>query len=115
MVTKAPHANQVWSEPSLSESNSDRAAMLESENRTEIDAAILAIATEKMQMSGLMEWPEIKRADPKKTISFWVQNGECWKTQGNTHVETYYCPLRNRCDCRAQLHITHSSASIVLD
>ncbi len=37
----------------------DRTAMLDSE----VEAGILAIATEKMQESGLMEWPEIKRAD----------------------------------------------------
>jgi hypothetical protein len=36
---------------------------------TEIDAAILAIATDKMRDSGLMEWLEMKRADKKKTIS----------------------------------------------
>jgi hypothetical protein len=40
----------------------------------EIDAATLSIATDKMQDSGLMEWPKMKRADKKKTISLWVKN-----------------------------------------
>jgi hypothetical protein len=51
---------------------------------TEIDAAILAIATEKMQESGLMECREMKRADKKKTISLWVQNRVYVKAGGNT-------------------------------
>ena len=82
----------------------DRTAMLDSE----IDAAISALATEKMQESGLMEWPEIKRADQKKTIGLWVRNEEHWKQRGSTHVETYYFPLRNRCGCRVQLRITRA-------
>jgi hypothetical protein len=77
----------------------DLTAMLE----TDIDAAILAIATEKMQDSGLMEWPEMKRADKKKTISLWVQNRVYVKAGGNTQVETYYCPLRYRCKCKVQV------------
>jgi hypothetical protein len=36
---------------------------------TEINAAILAISTDKMQDSGLMEWLVMKREDKKKTIS----------------------------------------------
>ena len=59
------------------------AAMLD----PEVEAAILALATEKMQESGLMEWPEIKRADQKKTIGLWVRNEEHWKQRGTTHVE----------------------------
>jgi hypothetical protein len=66
----------------------DRTAMLGSE----IEAVILAIIAAAILASG-----------HKKAISLWVQNGEFWKTQGNTHVEKYYCPLRNRCDCRVQL------------
>ena len=42
----------------------DRIKMLNSE----LDAAILAIATEKMNGPNLFEWPEIKLADKKKTI-----------------------------------------------
>ena len=45
----------------------DKTAMLESE----IKAAILAIARE-MQESNLVEWPEVKRMDHKKTISLRV-------------------------------------------
>ena len=89
----------------------DRTAMLD----TEIDAAILAIATEKMQESGLMEWPEMKRADKKKTISLWVQNRVYVKAGGNTQVESYYCPLRYRCKCKVQLRITRSPASVFFD
>jgi hypothetical protein len=36
---------------------------------SEIEAPILAITTEKMHESNLIEWPEMKRADRKKTIS----------------------------------------------
>jgi hypothetical protein len=89
----------------------DQTAMLD----TEIDAAILAIATDKMQDSVLMEWPEMKPADTKKTISFWVQNRVYVKAGGNTQVETYYCPLRYRCKCKIQLRITRSPASVFLD
>ncbi len=42
----------------------DRIRMLDSE----INALILAIATEKMHESNLMAWPEMKSADKKKTI-----------------------------------------------
>ena len=62
----------------------DRTAMLDSE----VEAAILEMATQKMQESGLMEWPEIKRADKKKTIGLWVRNEEHWKQRGTTQVET---------------------------
>ena len=62
-----------------------------------------------------MEWREIKRADQKKTIGLWVHNEEHWKQQGITHVETYYCPLRNRCGCRAQLRITRAPSVAVLE
>ena len=89
----------------------DRTAMLESE----IEAAILAIATEKMNDSNLFEWPEIKRADKKKTISLWVQRENYYKAGGSTHVETYYCPLKNRCGCGVQLRITRAPASVALD
>lgn len=63
----------------------------------------------------LMEWREIKRADQKKTIGLWVRNEEHWKERGITHVETYYCPLRNRCGCRAQLRITRAPSVAVLE
>ena len=85
--------------------------MLESE----IDAAILAIATERMDESNLFEWPEIKRADKKKTISLWVQREGYYKAAGNTHVETYYCPLRFRCNCDVQLRITWSPATVSIE
>ena len=62
-----------------------------------------------------MEWREIKRADQKKTIGLWVHNEEHWKQRGITHVETYYCPLRNRCGCRAQLRITRAPSVAVLE
>ncbi len=64
----------AWSELAVY----NRTAMLD----TEIDAAILAVATDKMQDSGLMEWPEMKRVDKKKTISLWVQN--CMSRQAAT-------------------------------
>ena len=79
----------------------DNTSMLESE----IETAILQIATEKMNESNLFEWPEIKRANKKKTISLWVQRENYYKAAGNTHVETYYCPLRFRCGCDVQLRI----------
>ena len=82
---------------------------------SEVEAGILAIATEKMQESGLMEWPEIKRADKKKTIGLWVRNEEHWKQRGITHAETYYCPLRNRCGCKVQLRITRAPAKALLE
>ncbi len=77
-LTKASHANVALF---------DRTAMLESE----IDTAIFEtrLYLRLPQESGLMEWPEIKRADTKKTISLWVQNGEYWKAQGKEHAETY--------------------------
>jgi hypothetical protein len=51
---------------------------------SEINSVILAIPTEKIHESKLGEWPELKRADKKKTISLWVQHGEYTKSGGNT-------------------------------
>jgi hypothetical protein len=79
---------------------------------TEIDAAILAIATDKWV---LMEWPEMKRVDKKKTISLWVHNRVYLKASCNTQVDTHYCPLSYRCKCNVQLRITRPPSSVALD
>jgi len=44
-----------------------------------------------------------------------VRNEEHWKQRDITHVATYYCPLRNRCGCRAQLRITRAPSVAVLE
>jgi hypothetical protein len=57
---------------------------------------------------------ERKRADKKKTISWWVQHGAYTKAGGNTEIETFYCPLkitaivRHRFELRA--YVTWDSA-----
>ncbi len=49
----------------------------------------MAIATEKMHEVKLVEWPELKHADMKKTIGVWVQDGDYTKSGSNTEVETF--------------------------
>ena len=88
-----------------------RTAMLDSE----IDHQILMLANERMEESGLVEWPQARRRDENHYIGLWVRNGEHFRDGGRVSVETYYCPLRNRMDCKVQIRVTRSSTSVCLD
>jgi hypothetical protein len=89
----------------------DRTAMLDSE----IDHQILMLANQRMEESGLVEWPQARRRDENHYIGLWVRNGEHFRNGGRVSVETYYCPLRNRKDCKVQIRVTRSGTSVCLD
>ncbi len=65
---------------------------------SEIEANILRVATERMEESGLVEWPST-RVKPGKSIGLWCLRKLYVKDMGQTSVDTYYCPLNNRTKC----------------
>ncbi len=81
---------------------------------SEIDAKILRVATERMEESGLVEWPST-RAKPGKSIGLWCLRKSYVKDLGQTTVETYYCPLSNRTKCPVQIRVIWSLTLVVLE
>jgi hypothetical protein len=82
---------------------------------TETDAAILAIATDKMQIIARLWFDGVASNKARGQEEDWVQNSVYIKASGNMQVETYYCLLRYRCKCKVQLSITRSPALVALD
>ena len=82
---------------------------------SEIDHQILMLANERMEESGLVEWPQARRRDDNNYIGLWVRNGEHFRNGDRVSVETYYCPLRNRMDCKVQIRVIRSSTSVCLE
>ena len=69
----------------------DRTALLD----TEINADTLQSATEKMEQSGLVEWPAARTS--QKTLGLWTLLHSYRRDSGHTDVECYACPLHNQC------------------
>jgi hypothetical protein len=80
---------------------------------SELEAKILRVATERMEESGLVEWPST-RAKPTKSIGLWCLCKSYLKDLGQTSVETYYCPLSNRTKCPVQIRVTRSLTTVIL-
>jgi hypothetical protein len=89
----------------------DRTALFESE----IDHQILTLANERMEISGLVEWPQVRRKEEQKYIGRWAQNETQYRESCKVAVETYYCPLRKRTHCPVQIRVTRSVTSVILD
>jgi hypothetical protein len=87
----------------------DRTAVLDSE----VTAAIQRIADEKMEESGLVEWPSARI--PSKTIGLWILGHSYTREGGLVDIETYYCPLKDRCGCPVQLRVTRTVVNVVLE
>jgi len=87
----------------------DRTAVLDSE----VTAAIQRIADEKMEESGLVEWPSARI--PSKTIGLWILGHSYTREGGMVDIETYYCPLKDRCGCPVQLRVTRTVVNVVLE
>jgi hypothetical protein len=81
---------------------------------SELDANILRVATERMEESGLVEWPST-RVKPTRSIGLWCLGKSYLKDMGQTSVETYYCPLSNRTKCPVQIRVTRSLTAVVLE
>ena len=82
----------------------DPTALLESE----INAAILQLATKHMTDSGLVEWPAIKKDTKMKRLALWAQHDAYARDNGATTIETYHCPLKGRCKCPCQIRIVRT-------
>jgi hypothetical protein len=87
----------------------DRTAVLDSA----IDVEIMRIATEKMEESGLVEWPSARK--PKKTIGLWILGHFYTRGAGKEDIGTYYCPLKERCKCPVQLRVTRTATNVILE
>jgi len=81
---------------------------------SELEAKILRVATERMEESGLVEWPST-RTKPGKSIGLWCLCKSYVKDLGQTTVETYYCPLKNRTNCPVQLRVTRSLTTVLVE
>ena len=81
---------------------------------SELDANILRVATERMEESGLVEWPST-RVKPTRSIGLWCLGKSYLKDMGQTSVETYYCPLSNCTKCPVQIRVTRSLTAVVLE
>lgn len=86
----------------------DRNALLDSE----INAEVLRIATEKMEESGLVEWPSARSA--VKTLGLWTLAHSYTRESGSTEVDNYYCPPHNRCGCPVQIRVSRNTTSVSL-
>ena len=64
--------------------------------QSEIDARITHLATTYMEQSGLVELPTVSRV-PGEKIGLWQQFSIVIKNDGERTIETYHCPLRERC------------------
>ena len=62
----------------------DRTALFESE----IDHQILTLANERMEISGLVEWPQVRRKEEQKYIGLWAHNETHSRDGGKVAVET---------------------------
>ena len=89
----------------------DTTASLDSEIKEEI----LRLATQQMTTSGLVEVPTVKMDSTCPSLGLWVQFSICIKNNGATTVETYHCPLKQRCRCPCQIRVTTDSFTIKLE
>ena len=83
---------------------------MDSEFESEINAEV---ATEKMDESGLVEWPSARSA--VKTLGLWTLAHSYTRESGSTEVENYYCPLHNRCGCPVQIRVSRNTTSVSLE
>jgi hypothetical protein len=87
----------------------DRTALLD----TEINADILQSATEKMEQSGLVEWPAARTS--QKTLGLWTLLHSYRRDSGHTDVECYACPLHNRCACPVQIRVSRNATRVWME
>jgi hypothetical protein len=92
--------------------------LLESWDRTAqvgsaIDAEVLRLANERMEESGMVEWPTARVAT--KTIGLWSRHHKYFRDAGRTEIETYYCPLKDSCHCPVEIRITRNATLVTLE
>ena len=81
--------------------------------QSEIDARITHLATTYMEESGLVELPTVNRM-PGENLGLWQQFSIVFKNDGERTIETYHCPLRERCRCPCQIRIIRDSSTTKL-
>ena len=86
----------------------DRTSTLDSE----IDHQVSTLANQRMEESGLVEWPRARRRDDNHCLGPWVRTGQRFRQGGRVSIETHYCPLKSRMDCKAQIRVTRSSTLV---
>ena len=82
---------------------------------SEINIAVLQLATKHMTDFGLVEWPVVKKSTKMKRLYLWAQYDEYTRDNGATTIETYHCPLKDRCKCPCQLRIIRSATVVSLE
>jgi hypothetical protein len=87
----------------------DRTALLDSE----IDAEVLRLANERMEESGMVEWPTARQAT--KTIGLWTLNHKYFRDAGKTEIVSFYCPLKDRCNCPVEIRVSRSVTTVTLE
>ncbi len=83
---------------------------------SEIDAEVLTITTDLMEQSCLVEWPSA-RTQATKSIGLWCLHrlhDSYHKDLGQTSIQTYFCPLKNRTKRPVKIHVTRSLPAVVL-
>jgi hypothetical protein len=63
----------------------DRSAMLDSE----VDHQVLTLANQRMEDSGLVEWPQARRRDDNHYFGLWVRNGQYFRQGGRVSNTVY--------------------------
>jgi hypothetical protein len=87
----------------------DRTELLDSE----IDAEVLSIANERMEISGMVEWPAARCAT--KTIGLWSHHHKYFRDAGKTEMEAFYCPLKDRCKCPVEIRVSRNVTRVTLE
>ena len=78
--------------------------------QSEIDARITRFATTYMEESGLVELPTVSRM-AGEDLGMWQQFSIVFKNGAEGTIETYHCPLRERCRCPCQIRIIRDSTT----
>ena len=81
--------------------------------QSEIDARISRLAATYLEESGLVELPTVSRM-AGEDLGMWQKFSIVFKNDGERTIETYHCPLRERCRCLCQIRITRDSSTTKL-
>ena len=61
----------------------------------------------------MVEWPTARIAT--KTIGLWSLHHSYFRDAGKTEIDTYYCPLKDRCGCPVQIRVTRNTWNVSLE
>ena len=60
----------------------------------------------------MVEWPAARQAT--KMIGLWSLNHKYFRDAGKTEIESFYCPLNDRCGCPVQIRVSRSVTTVTL-